>query len=217
MMPTLLLGAVSTIYQADPDPNSGWSGVDSLAVLLTAVGASVGAYIGAYLKSKAENLARKEDLSELKRIEENISSQFQQLRDLRLVAAEKRLQAHQEAYAHVIDANLFMYLKDDEYQKGLQRLHEWWNQHCLYLSQEAWDAVFDVYSAVVMHRQHQIMLSGPCTAEQRRKAIEGTLEAARIVRAAATRIVGSVSLPTLKVMLPSNEPSAEKKPGNPMP
>ena len=79
-------------------------------VLVFCVGALFGKYLPSYLSKKGENLATKEDIAEITREVERVKSEHterlegiaEHLRyrnQLRLAALDRRLQAHQEAYA----------------------------------------------------------------------------------------------------------------------
>ena len=77
-----------------------------LTFLLTIIAAGCGAYFGTYLREKGKNLATKEDLAELTRIVEAIKNEHAKelevvkgRQQLRMAALDKRLQAHQEAFA----------------------------------------------------------------------------------------------------------------------
>jgi hypothetical protein len=69
---------------------------------------------------------------------------------LRLAAIEKRLQAHQEAYA--LWRNLiFTTIEHEEGTKLILECQTWWNNNCLYLDPKARKAFFDAYMAASDH------------------------------------------------------------------
>ena len=81
-----------------------------LLVLVFCGGAFLGKYLPSYLSEKGKNLATKEDIAEITREVERVKSEsrerlegiLEHLRyrnQLRLAALDRRLQAHQEAYA----------------------------------------------------------------------------------------------------------------------
>ena len=143
------------------------------AVLITtAVGVAgllVRSFLPSYFTEKGKNLATKEDIGQiteaiesvkedyakrLKDLEHQNSLVLEQLRinqQLRLAVAEKRLAAHQEAFA------LWRRLIASAYDDGLSfvvlECQDWWNKNCLYLSAEARDSFNRAYSLAVNHRQ----------------------------------------------------------------
>jgi uncharacterized protein HemX len=87
-----------------------------LAYVLVFVVAALGAWVGAYLKRKGENLATKEDVTELTELVERVRSQHAERLEnlahenrkvleqgsrehqLRLAALDRRLETHQQAF-----------------------------------------------------------------------------------------------------------------------
>jgi hypothetical protein len=120
-------------------------------------------YFGSYLDKKAANLADKEDIGDITRIVESIkldhAREVTQLAELlrsrtsmRLVAAEKRLEAHQRAYAIGITMQMYAHMSDTQKQASLRE--EWgvfWQQNSLYLEPAVRSAFLDAYSAFDLH------------------------------------------------------------------
>lgn len=122
-----------------------------------AVVAGVGACFGAYLSKKGEGLATKEDIGEITRLQEEVRHEYKEIIEniradeaLRLVAAERRLQAHQEAYA--LWAKLFHGVHDVDNQARVQECQAWLEENCLYLDSKIRDSFRDAYTAAHLHR-----------------------------------------------------------------
>ncbi|HCG5296741.1 TPA: hypothetical protein NJZ52_004507 [Vibrio parahaemolyticus] len=124
-------------------------------------------YIPAYLKEKAKNLATKEDISEITEAIEKVRSQYNEklqeliyqnnvqleghkaLNQLRVVAPERRLQAHQEAFA--LWRKMLSGLHSDERVNVVMECQDWYNQNCLYLSAKSREAFSVAYGALAIH------------------------------------------------------------------
>ncbi|MCX8890474.1 hypothetical protein NOK91_25390 [Vibrio parahaemolyticus] len=124
-------------------------------------------YIPAYLKEKAKNLATKEDISEITEAIEKVRSQYNEklqeliyqnnvqleghkaLNQLRVVAPERRLQAHQEAFA--LWRKMLSSLHSDERVNVVMECQDWYNQNCLYLSAKSREAFSVAYGALAIH------------------------------------------------------------------
>ena len=70
---------------------------------------------------------------------------------LRTAALERRLQAHQEAFAHW--RGLMAKTHTEEAGRAVVVCQSWWEQNCLYLEPEVRHAFVDAYSAAAMHNQ----------------------------------------------------------------
>ena len=99
-------------------------------------------YFRRYLTKKAENLATKEDIEKLTRIEEEVKAEFKQFfeshrseNQLRLAVVERRFQAHQEA--HTLWIELFYNVHTDENIKTIGICQDWWKENGLYLDPKA--------------------------------------------------------------------------------
>ncbi|KIF54461.1 hypothetical protein [Vibrio owensii] len=124
-------------------------------------------YIPAYLKEKAKNLATKEDISEITEAIEKVRSQYNEklqeliyqnnvqleglkaLNQLRVVAPERRLQAHQEAFA--LWRKMLSNLHSNERVNVVMECQDWYNQNCLYLSAKSREAFSVAYGALAIH------------------------------------------------------------------
>lgn len=119
---------------------------------------------GAYLAEKGKNRATKEDIGQITQAVEAVKSEFsEKLEDLkahhqlRMVAAERRLQAHQEAYTHwqgLYDAALSLGPDIDGPAKlkneiGLSR--NWYLKNCIFLGPRSRTAFSSASGAAVIH------------------------------------------------------------------
>ncbi|WP_044362483.1 MULTISPECIES: hypothetical protein [Vibrio] len=138
-----------------------------LATALMLVALITKFYIPAYLKEKAKNLATKEDISEITEAIEKVRSQYDEklqeliyqnnvqleghkaLNQLRIVAPERRLQAHQEAFA--LWRKMLSSLHSDERVNVVMECQDWYNQNCLYLSAKSREAFSVAYGALAIH------------------------------------------------------------------
>ena len=157
--------------------------------------AAVGAFLGSYLKKKAENVATKEDIEEITKKVEDIRTQYseqleshkaslQLSNQLKLAALDKRLQKHQEAYS--LWRKLFFNLrKEEKIGPSIDECQKWWNENCLYLSDEARSAFHTAIFLAVDFRNI------PRTDSKEIK------EWFNLIKAAAEKIVEAVNLPSL--------------------
>ncbi len=138
-----------------------------LATALMLVALIAKFYIPEYLKEKAKNLATKEDISEITEAIEKVRSQYNEklqeliyqnnvqleglkaLNQLRIVAPEQRLQAHQEAFA--LWRKMLLSLHSDERVNVVMECQDWYNRNCLYLSAKSREAFSAAYGALAIH------------------------------------------------------------------
>ena len=118
----------------------------------------VQAYFAKYLNVKADTLAKKEDLPDLKvikreleQVSQSIKHSYEELRgharlrgQLQVAALEKRLAVHQEAYA-MCRALVSAAHRTEDFP--MRRFEDWWRDNCLYLTELAADAVYQAYLA----------------------------------------------------------------------
>lgn len=127
----------------------------TLSFLLSAMGGFAGAYFTGYLRKKGEDRAVKESLDEFTRIAEGIkhdynmlAEQFRANQTHRFLAAEKRLETHQQAFVEwravfdSIDDRGSLY-------PAVENARRWWNANCLYLDPKARHAFNEGLNAVV--------------------------------------------------------------------
>jgi len=124
-------------------------------------------FFPSYVSEKGKNLATSEDIEEitkkvedvkviylerLKDIEHQNALVLEQLRNqqqLRLAAAERRLQAHQEAFS--LWRRLLAGAHSTEVHIIVLECQDWWDKNCLYLSSKARDSFNRAYSAASVH------------------------------------------------------------------
>ena len=148
--------------------------LEFVTALLIALSAGVGlllwrSFFPSYLSEKGRNLATKEDIAaitelveqvkelyskRLKDIEHQNALVLEQLRaqqQLRLAAVERRLQAHQQAFA--LWRRLVGSAHSENANAVVLECQEWWNNNCLYLSAAARDSFNRAYFAASSHRE----------------------------------------------------------------
>lgn len=124
-------------------------------------------FLPSYLKEKAKNLATKEDISDITEKVEKIRSQhshelqklihdnnlqieeIKSLYQLRTIAPDQRIKAHQEAFK--LWKNMLSSLHTEKVSTVVMECQDWYNNNCLYLSKEAREAFSLAYNALAMH------------------------------------------------------------------
>jgi hypothetical protein len=113
-------------------------------------------YFGSYLSSKAGNLATKEDIQELTRLQEEVKTEFDKIREnqrtegqLRLAVVEQRFQKHQEA--HTLWLKLVSHVHSEDNTKTVMECQKWWRENSLYLDKEARTAFIHATNAAFNH------------------------------------------------------------------
>lgn len=110
-----------------------------------------------YGTKKGNNAADLEDLPRLTQIVEEIKQQnavllegLKSQNQLRVAAIDKRLAAHQEAFA--LWRKLITVLWEGNLHAVVMECQQWWNENCLYLEPAARDAFSLAYSFAPSHR-----------------------------------------------------------------
>jgi hypothetical protein len=113
-------------------------------------------YLGGYLPEKGKNLATKEDIEKITKLVKGVEHQYNVLikqmeakQQLRMAAVDKRLQVHQEAFAHwhaVFEGGA----GNDE---PLKKFAEWYNNNCLYLEPDVRKEFADFFSRESMQKE----------------------------------------------------------------
>ncbi len=113
-------------------------------------------FVPSYLNEKAKNLATREDIAqitdEIERIKTQYSFLIEELKakhQLRLAAVERRLQAHQEAFA--LWRELYLNTHTENIGQTVIKCQTWWENNCLFLEPSAREAFSDAYTAANMH------------------------------------------------------------------
>jgi len=177
--------------------------LDLQTIIVVAVVALVGAFIGSYLKTKAKNLATKEDIHSITNEIENIKTEYakqlqllnhehrilenslQQKYDLSVAALEKRLAIHQEAYVLWWEL-MGSASKRDQVWDCVMKCQDWFVKNSLYLSADARDAFSEAFRAASIH---------PDLLHPRASAEEIKANFAKVHRAGPV-LVQAVSLPS---------------------
>lgn len=132
-------------------------------LLMNAVSAGTGAVVGSllvpYVMRKAKNLADKQDIGAIQASIEEVKSAFnRELEELkafhqsRWIAAECRLQKHQEAYE--LSVKLMWKVHDEEgvLDEIVRDIQSWLLQNSLYLTPDAREALVDAWVAARFHK-----------------------------------------------------------------
>jgi hypothetical protein len=159
-------------------------GNDLWTLLLIVLFSGVGAFFGSYLKRKGENVATKEDISDITSTVESIKSKLETKKELRLAALDRRLAAHQEAFT--LWRDLVSHIHKDDCYEHVSKCQDWWNENCLYLDAESRQAFRISYLA--SHSHPDYVTSGHP---------ETITENWKIVIAAGEKIVAGAALPSL--------------------
>lgn len=167
-------------------------------VFISALVVGSGWYLKKYFEEKARNLAQKQDLPDITQVVEQIRAEYEQQLEalrhqnqllieqqrgqfqLRLAAVDKRLQAHQEAYA--LWRALLAYKDDEEIREAAFKCEAWWAENCLYLTETARRSFRVAYNSAYQF---------PDLSEEKKEKQIGTIVAA------GTAIVEGVELPSL--------------------
>ena len=161
------------------------------------VASGVGAYFASYLKAKGENLATKEDITDItQKIEEVKNTYAQNLEDfkhrkkMQFVALEKRLEVHQEAYVW------WLKLLRSATSGGapLREAQKWWEENSLYLTPEVREGFQTVLSRVF---EHPHLLSLVRSKPVSTSAGEDVTNNYNAIKELGSMIVKAVELPNL--------------------
>jgi hypothetical protein len=117
---------------------------------------AIGAYMRSYLTKKGENLATREDITDLTKKVEDVKAVFSralqrdaQEHELSMAAIDKRLEVHQEAFARSFQ--LYFTTHDDDGRAKAAVHLQWWREHCLYLSESSSAAFVRACTASALH------------------------------------------------------------------
>lgn len=129
-----------------------------------------------YFRKKGENLATKEDIGEITQSQKAVEHRFNELIEeskqrhaLRLAALDRRLAAHQEAFA--LWRRLLSEIKGETIATIVLECQDWWEKNCLYLEPGVRDAFFRAYSAAILHHSYVQAFAASDVIEENWKAI----------------------------------------------
>lgn len=102
--------------------------------------AGLGAWVGTYLQEKGKNLATKEDIAEItttvesaKRLQQELLEDFKANHQLRIVAVERRMDAHQQAFRLWRRMCHVPFHDRDGRLSIVAEATQWWEQNCIFL------------------------------------------------------------------------------------
>lgn len=164
-------------------------------------------YVTPYVRKKGENLATKQDIAKITDEIENVRSEYaERLEDiaqqnrllveqakrkhqLSIAALDRRLEAHQQAYAlwWELSSNVF----GKEIGSVVMKCQEWWKKNCLYLDAESRWAFRHAYNAAFLHRE---LVDGSRGRQGGSEKIKANF---RVISDAGGTIVKGVELPSL--------------------
>lgn len=186
-----------------------------IGIISSIVGAISGAvlyrvaarFLSGYLPEKGKNLATKEDVGRITDIVEEVKREHaEQMREvshrfdlmleekkssnqLRVAALDRRLDAHQQAFA--LWRKLFNSIHGPDITDVVIECQNWWDNNCLYLEPAAREAFANAYAAADLHRAILENSRRDCV------AIEEININWKIITDAAEIITSSVALPGL--------------------
>ena len=149
--------------------------MDYLTQIYPLIAFGLGAFVQKYLNKKGENLATKEDIAEITdKIEQVKSAYTERLEQtklnhqLRLAALDRRLEAHQEAYA--LWWKLMGVVHDNASIGGaITECQDWWVKNNLYLDPEVRQAFRTAYHSASTYCQIYTELREADSIERQRR------------------------------------------------
>ncbi len=168
------------------------------SLILQAVAVGLLVFLAAYLRQKAKGLAASEDLAKLTGIVEDIKTEHALLleatksnHELRRVAIDRRLQAHQDAYYLLQD--MANHRKTAEFAECYNSANKWWLSNCLYLEPKARQAFREGIGQLLLN--NSLASVGPPRSAVDVENMRTTWEK---FNGSLSIIVESVGLPTIK-------------------
>ncbi len=176
--------------------------MDYLTQMYPLIAFGLGAFVQKYLNKKGENLATKEDIAEITDKIEQVKSVYTERLEqtklnhqLRLAALDRRLEAHQEAYA------LWWKLVGEVHNKdrigeAVGECQKWWVENNLYLDAEVRQAFRTAYHSASTYCQIYTELREADSIERQRRE-KSLSESWDSVNDAGEVIAKAVELPDL--------------------
>jgi len=128
-------------------------------LIVTIVFGGLAAFLGAYLSKKGDMKALKEDIQEVETLTQEVKTRYnlilEQLADVRalkVLAPELRLQKYQEAYTLWDD--MFWSIHDPELYEKAKKCESWWKENCVYLDSETRIAFKKGINFATLHPEH---------------------------------------------------------------
>jgi hypothetical protein len=118
-----------------------------LMLCVALVAGSFGSYVVAYFRKRAEDHAALQALEKITRTVEDVKSELQARHTLRFAALDKRLQAHQDAFMHVVSLAAVFFADREYIVKAMQQCRIWYSENALFLDAEAKRALDSAFNA----------------------------------------------------------------------
>jgi hypothetical protein len=139
------------------DLKTGGVSVEWISIFIIGLIVLIASYLGSYIRKKGQNLATKEDISEITEKIEGIRADYaKQIENhshhnrLKMAALDKRLQAHQQAYTLWLQLRRSVHHKDKNIDMVI-KCQKWWEENCLYLDMKSKTAFISSIHAVALH------------------------------------------------------------------
>ena len=176
--------------------------MDYLMLISLLLAFGLGAFVQKYMNKKGENLATKQDIAEITDKVEQVKSTYTERLEqtklnhqLRLAALDRRLEAHQEAYA--LWWRLMSVVHDNASIGGaIMECQDWWVKNNLYLGAEVRQAFRTAYHSASTYCQiyTELREADPVERKRREKVLSESWDS---VNDAGEAIVKAVELPGL--------------------
>jgi hypothetical protein len=148
---------------------AGGVSVDWISIFIIGIIVLITSYLGSYIRIKGQNLATKEDISEITDIIQGIRADYaKQIENhshhnrLKMAALDKRLEAHQQAYTLWLQLRRSVHNEDKNIDMVI-KCQKWWEENCLYLDMESRKAFISSIHAVALH---QDLTGGQATTDE---------------------------------------------------
>lgn len=139
------------------DLKEGGVSVEWISIFIIGIIVLIASFLGSYIRRKGQNLATKEDISEITEKIEGIRADYaKQIENhshhnrLKVAALDKRLEAHQHAYTLWLQLRRSVHNKDKNTDMVI-KCQKWWEGNCLYLDMESRKAFMSSIHAVALH------------------------------------------------------------------
>jgi hypothetical protein len=131
--------------------------VEWISIFIIGIIVLFASFFGSYIRRKGQNLATREDISEITEKIEGIRADYaKQIENhshhnrLKMAALDKRLEAYQQAYTMWLQLRRSVHNKDKNTDMII-KCQKWWEENCLYLDMESRKAFMSSIHAVALH------------------------------------------------------------------
>lgn len=171
-----------------------------VGILAFLIGLLVREFLPGYFRKKGENLATNEDVAEITRLQKSVEHRFNELIEdskqrhaLRTLVAEKRMEAHQDAFRRVKEL-----LAAHKNIDVAVQCRAWMDANCLYLSGDARLAVWRAIGHAETRAQHLTDAESAAGSQEYARIFhDEATKAWNGIMAALPAIVAGVELPAL--------------------